>query len=269
MGNKCPPCPACPPKWIVTFSDMCTLLLTFFILLLSFAKTDTSKSEAVTGSVQDAFGGNVLRQGEVSERGKSMDDAPTMIEGKEPIKPFPIDFLGSEGLLDKKEVNRASDEDFKLMKRDLSDMALAEHADIYEIPESIKVRIREEIYFKKGTIEVDSLSVEVFEKLIKLLSQKAWVVFIEGHASVGESSADGKLDALAISSLRAAVVAKKLIQKGVPANKISTVFYGDSRPQKIMGADATMTDAKNRRVEFMLGKMDLRFEGHKVNALSN
>ncbi|OFZ71368.1 MAG: hypothetical protein A2451_16315, partial [Bdellovibrionales bacterium RIFOXYC2_FULL_39_8] len=232
MGNKCPPCPACPPKWIVTFSDMTTLLLTFFILLLSFAKTETSKSEAVMGSVQDAFGGNVLRQGEVMERGKSMDDAPTMIEGKEPVKPFPIEFLTSEGLLEKREINRASEEDMKLMKRDLSDMALSEHADLYEMPESIKVRIREAIYFKKGTLEVEDISIEVFEKLLKLLAQKQWIVFIEGHASVGESSPDGKLDAIALSSLRAAEVSRKLIQKGVPPNKISTVFYGDSRPLK-------------------------------------
>lgn len=63
--SDCPKCPECPPAgapgWMATFSDMCTLLLTFFILLLSFAKTETAKSEAAMGSIRNAFGGNVLK----------------------------------------------------------------------------------------------------------------------------------------------------------------------------------------------------------------
>ena len=48
---KCPPCEckAGLPAWLATFSDMMTLLLTFFILLVSFAKFETAKYEAALG----------------------------------------------------------------------------------------------------------------------------------------------------------------------------------------------------------------------------
>ena len=105
------------PAWMATFSDLVTLLLTFFVLLLSFAKTETAKYEAALGSIRNAFGGNVLKQGEVLTPGKSPDDSPTMIDSTEPIKPFPIEFLTMEGLLDKHEVNRESTEDLNDMKK--------------------------------------------------------------------------------------------------------------------------------------------------------
>ena len=44
------------PAWIMTFADLATLMLTFFVLLLSFANMDIVKSQEMLGSVQDAFG---------------------------------------------------------------------------------------------------------------------------------------------------------------------------------------------------------------------
>ena len=59
---ECPKCEECVPGlpgWMATFSDLVTLLLTFFVLLLSFAKTESAKYEAALGSIRNAFGGNV------------------------------------------------------------------------------------------------------------------------------------------------------------------------------------------------------------------
>ena len=44
------------PGWIVTFADLMSLLLTFFVLLLSFAETDVKKFKETVGSIKDAFG---------------------------------------------------------------------------------------------------------------------------------------------------------------------------------------------------------------------
>ncbi len=44
------------PEWVVTFGDMMSLLLTFFILLLSFAEMEVIKYSIFTGSVMNAFG---------------------------------------------------------------------------------------------------------------------------------------------------------------------------------------------------------------------
>lgn len=264
--NDCPVCIAGAPKWIVTFSDLVTLLLTFFVLLLSFAKTETHKYEAALGSIRDAFGGSVLKYGEVIQLGKSPDDFPTMIESQEPIKPFPIEFLTMEGILDKHEINRESTETLTMMKNDLKEFALNDSVDIYEMPEGIKVRLKDRIYFKEHSVEIDKISVEIFKKLVKLLSNKKWTVFVEGHASRGEETVDGK-DAFILSSLRAVAVARSLIRRGVKADRITTVFYGDNRPDDIKGATQEKVESMNRRVEFIIRKTDLRTMGHKVESM--
>jgi chemotaxis protein MotB len=264
---KCPECDPGLPGWMATFSDLVTLLLTFFVLLLSFAKTESSKYEAALGSIRNAFGGNVFKQGEVIQRGKSPDDSPTMIESQQPIKPFPIEFLTMEGILDKREINRESEEELKTMKSDLKENSLANSAEIYEMPEGIKVRIKDKIYFKNGSVKIDKISIKIFEKMISLLKNKNWTVFVEGHASIGEVSKDGTRDAFVLSSLRAAAVTRALIRRGVRADKVTTVFYGDTRQDKISGEDYAQQAKVDRRVEFIIRKRDLRTGGHKVESI--
>ncbi len=263
---KCPECPPGLPGWMATFSDLVTLLLTFFVLLLSFAKTETAKYEAALGSIRNAFGGNVLKQGEVIQRGKSPDNFPTMMESQTPIKPFPIEFLTMEGILDKHEINRESDEDLKSMKFDLKESNLAEESDVYEQPEGIKVRIKDKIFFKNGSVEIEKIPISVYERLIGLLKQGKWTVFVVGHASRGEISRDGQRDAFDLSAARAAAVARSLISRGVPPEKISTVFHGDTRQAKIPNASRARIDKESRRVEFIIRKTDLDSNGHKVDS---
>lgn len=55
----CPPekkCPAGIPAWVMTFADLMTLLMCFFVLLLSFSELDLSKYKKIAGSMQFAFG---------------------------------------------------------------------------------------------------------------------------------------------------------------------------------------------------------------------
>ncbi|MBV71007.1 MAG: flagellar motor protein MotB [Myxococcales bacterium] len=54
--DESPPCEEGAPGWVVTFGDMMSLLLTFFILLLSFATMETVKYKVLSGSIQVAFG---------------------------------------------------------------------------------------------------------------------------------------------------------------------------------------------------------------------
>lgn len=263
--KPCPPCPEGLPGWLATFSDLCTLLLTFFILLLSFAKTETAKNEAALGSVRNAFGGNSLKQGEVSMKGKSPYDSFSMLESQHMVQPFPIDFLTMEGLLDKNEINRESSEELANMRGDLDSYAMKEHVVIEEVPEGIKVRIKEPIYFKTGSVEIESMHVETISKLTELLKNENWVLFIEGHASIGEQSADGKLDAWGISSLRSMVVSQNFLKRGINAERINAVFYGDARPDRQDKSTASQHDPKkDQRVEFLLRKTDLRTPGHIV-----
>lgn len=262
---KCEICVPGLPGWMATFSDLVTLLLTFFVLLLSFAKTESAKYEAALGSIRNAFGGNVFKYGEVIERGKSPDDSPTMMDAQEPIKPFPIEFLTMEGMLDKHEINRSSDESLNNMKDDLKENELAENVDVYEMNEGIKVIVKDKIYFKEGTTVPSTITVEVFEKVVKMLSKSNWTVYVMGHASRGEVSSDGSRDAFELSAKRSSEVARSLVKRGVSPSQVVTSFFGDTRPIKITGTDEENPEDQ-RRVEFMIRKRDLGTTGHKVDA---
>ena len=53
-------CEECPPKgapaWMATFADMATLLMAFFVLILSFAEFNVPKFKQISGSLKNAFG---------------------------------------------------------------------------------------------------------------------------------------------------------------------------------------------------------------------
>jgi chemotaxis protein MotB len=53
---KCPECKPGAPLWMATFADMATLLMAFFVLILSFSETKVDKYKAVVGSLTNAFG---------------------------------------------------------------------------------------------------------------------------------------------------------------------------------------------------------------------
>ena len=55
-GDECDCPPAGAPLWMATFADLMSLLMCFFVLLLSFAEMDIQKYKAVSGSMKDAFG---------------------------------------------------------------------------------------------------------------------------------------------------------------------------------------------------------------------
>jgi len=52
----CPACKSGAPAWMATFADMATLLMAFFVLLLSFSDTEVPKYNMINGSIKGAFG---------------------------------------------------------------------------------------------------------------------------------------------------------------------------------------------------------------------
>ncbi len=54
--HECPPCKSGAPGWMATFADMATLLMAFFVLLLSFAEMSVPKYKQIAGSLKASFG---------------------------------------------------------------------------------------------------------------------------------------------------------------------------------------------------------------------
>lgn len=69
------------PAWIVTFADMMALLLTFFILMLSFSNMDVTKYKAISDAMEESFGPGVAKdlEGLITEEG--LPDAINKLKG--------------------------------------------------------------------------------------------------------------------------------------------------------------------------------------------
>ncbi|RUM67631.1 MAG: flagellar motor protein MotB, partial [Sulfurospirillum sp.] len=57
MGKKCPEadCPKCMPGWLAAFGDLMSLLLCFFVLLLSMSTMDAKKVQEAAASLNGAL----------------------------------------------------------------------------------------------------------------------------------------------------------------------------------------------------------------------
>ena len=80
-------------KWLTTFNDLMTLLLTFFVLLFSMSSLDFKKMKTFQNSLQSALG--------ILEAGKM-----TQVE----IRPFEVESLAEEMLAEKKNIDELKDE---------------------------------------------------------------------------------------------------------------------------------------------------------------
>jgi outer membrane protein OmpA-like peptidoglycan-associated protein len=111
-----------------------------------------------------------------------------------------------------------------------------------------KVEIPENILFETGSSTIDERSYGLLDQVAQLLlaHPELRIIRIEGHTDdTGSADANIKL-----SEDRAEAVRDYLIQKGVPANKLTTAGYGATRP--IVPNDSEENRAKNRRVEFIV-----------------
>ena len=84
------------PAWVVTFGDLMSLLLCFFVLLLSFSEMDRNRYRVVSGSVKNAFG--IQRKKPIfdSPKGSKMiakefDQAIVLTKIEDVIKPITLD----------------------------------------------------------------------------------------------------------------------------------------------------------------------------------
>ncbi len=67
---ECPKIDPGAPRWVTTFGDLMSLLLCFFVLLLSFSEMDRQKYKQVAGSMEKAFG--VQRKTKVLDQPKAI-----------------------------------------------------------------------------------------------------------------------------------------------------------------------------------------------------
>ena len=233
MAKKCKcDCPKCMPEWLATFGDLMSLLLCFFVLLLSMSTMDAKKIKEAIGSLAGAM--SVLEGGTQTEISRERVTKATPIEKNDETADA---------------VNRLSSAiiEFNQVANSGNGPAVV----LEEGEEGFLIRLPADITFKPGSAEIYNMDSLLFLKRIALIIKNMpndIEVQVRGYTDNTPPGKDSIYkDNWELSTARAITVVKELIKDGVNPKKLGAAGYAQYRP---IASNATAEGRKkNRRVE--------------------
>jgi len=220
------------PRWLITFSDMMTLLLCFFVLLVSFANTDTTKFKEVLGSMRDAFG---VRR-EVLELGKE--------GGME--RPIKMESTASKSEAEKQRL-------VNLLKTMVKEEGVEKNTLILPVRNGVRLEITElagHAMFDRGGTGLTQESQRLLLKMIPTMKETIYKITVEGHSDNIPLSSPKFPSNWELSSARAGRVVRFFIQQGkMDPRRFTAVGYSDTKP--LVENTTPENRDKNRRVSIL------------------
>ncbi len=223
--------------WLATFSDMVTLLLVFFVLLLSMSTVEEIKFVSVSGSLRDAFGGVDQKVDTVTGTANSSKDYTTMeVKELEQIR---------------REILKSQENSFDAIKSYLVKKAVDGKINAVLEEGTITLTIGDDLLFAKGK---ETLSAEALELLLPVLeivkANRDMDLSIIGYTDNDEVAGTNYNDNWELSALRAVNILRWFVENDVNPLRMTATGMGDLNPR--FPNDTPENRAKNRRVEFNL-----------------
>lgn len=219
------------PEWVVTFGDMMSLLLTFFIMLVSLSEIKEEETyQALVDSMQRQFG-----------YARTID---SLTPGEQKPRSSAFQTLATTG---------------RAKKKDTATGGVPEKAPVGEEPLVRIVRpgqmtaVGSVIFFEMGSDSLDRTAKAVLENLAPQLRGKPQKIEVRGHVSAEFAARTGYSDeAVMLGIRRAAAVRSFLVnQADLQAKRFRISSAGESEPMTKSGSDKA--GMRNPRVEvFML-----------------
>ena len=226
--QKCEDCKEIP-SWLTTFGDLMALLLTFFVLLLSFSSTSENDFQKALGSLQGALG---------------------VLDG-EPILSSPIQLEMPIVKGDITEARPTLKDAFADLEEALERYGSEEQKKSIEVvqgPEGITIRIRDKLLFGSGKAEVKEEFKLLLTQIGAVLTHLPNPVEIEGHTDNMPISNESFKNNHWLSNSRALQVLDIFSEdSGIDPARLSAVGHGEYKP--LVDNDTPENRAKNRRVE--------------------
>ena len=219
------------PEWMVTFGDLMSLLLTFFILLLSFSNMDVVKYRQMLGSMKDAFGVQKADATALEKPTGSLFSDVGGLPGQDP---------------NELKIKKIMQELKKLVKEE----RLEHMVNIERKERGVLMRIKGELMFRSGDAHVRYTFQKTLRKISKAIEKVDNQIIVEGHTDdlpirTGRFPSNWEL-----SSARAGAVVRYLSQNPkIDAKRFTAVGYADTKP--IVPNTNAINRSKNRRVELL------------------
>lgn len=246
------------PAWVMTFADLMTLLMCFFVLLLSFSEMDAAKFKELSGSMKDAFGVQTEVEVRTIPKGTSVvarEFSPGKPEDTlvNQVRQFTID--SNRNSLDalsreQKEIQKTLDQARRL-RAALRDEINKGSVAIQTEGMKVIVHIMENASFNSGLAEVRQSFVPALIKIADLIDNNSGDVTISGHTDnipIATARFRSNWD---LSTSRAVSVAHQLLKIGkIDPENVTVTGHADTRPRA--PNDTAENRAKNRRVDISI-----------------
>jgi len=254
-------------RWLITYADLITLLMAFFVLMYSMSQIDAQKYQAVANSLSIVLTGQAMSV--LDSQGPSMVDG---ISGQ--ILPEgPGTVSDNQGQLN--EVKELIAEFIETKDREASQaeqagnqaaIKLSEHIIIYEQERGLVISFKDALLFASGSDHLTPQAREIIREVGEPLKKLPNYIRVEGHTdnlpiSTGKFPSNWELSVLRSSN----VVHVLNEEAGVPAERLSIIGYGENRP--LVANDDNISRAMNRRVDIVILKKKYDyFEPPKVES---
>ncbi|MFP4258049.1 MAG: flagellar motor protein MotB [Desulfovermiculus sp.] len=212
------------PAWMITYSDMVTLLLTFFVLLLSMSDIDKIKFVKAVGSLRGALG---------------------VMETSDFEDIYPIELLKKSTLFDER-VQRV----YEQIESRIEDLNINEDIEVVKDRGAVVLRLNNSILFDSGSSRLKPGADPVLFEVAELVRPLQLDLRIEGHTD-DTPVLSAEYSNWDLSVERAVAVLKFFAQeKLVARDRLSAAGYGSQRP--LVPNDSPEHRAMNRRVDLYL-----------------
>jgi chemotaxis protein MotB len=243
------------PDWIVTFADLATLLLTFFILLLSFAEMDVEKYRAMANSMSAALGGTDNVVGEDiggSPVSQVQSDAVSLPEPTEALQQEPK-FIDEQSQ-DSAETTQIPGGVLDLAQRliqELESEVASEKLQINYDKDEVVIRFSEDATFPSGDATIKPAMIPIIERVVEVVSNCTGNILVSGHTDDRPISSSRYRSNWDLSAARAVSVVHELVMnREIPADRV--VAAGRAETQPLVPNNSPENRAQNRRVEISI-----------------
>lgn len=258
------------PAYMATFADLMSLLMCFFVLLLSFAEIDALKYKMVVKSLENAFG--VQREVAANEIPKGTSIIAQEFSPGEP-KPTPLKVVRQETTDETREqlkvtmdAEKVAEQQARQVAEETQKFKDALEKEIEEgliVIESqfnrIVIRIREKGSFTSGDARLNNEFIPILRKIHNVLLKTNGRIAVAGHTDDVPINTSRYRSNWELSTSRATSVVHELLAPGdMPAERFVLEGYADTRP--LVPNDSPTNRAKNRRVEIIVLKSPVEDE---------
>lgn len=252
-------------RWLLTYADMITLLLIFFVVMFAMSRLDVEKYEAITQSLQSSFksGDSILDQGSGLLDGGNSQSGDAAGGGKGDKGNGEAKGTGTGEQQEEQNKNQpltAREIAFRKQEEELSNLMnrikqyikenqLEEQISVNDLPKGISITLNDRFLFDVGQANLKPDSTETLKRLASLFRQLNTMISIEGHTdNLPITSKSKYADNWELSGARALSVLRYFIDKeGLEPDGFQYAGYADTRPAGDNNTSAGRQ--KNRRVE--------------------